>query len=334
MAARLETDGWDGVMVFDSQNLLTDPYVALTLASTSTERLGLGIGVSNTVTRHPAVTAAALVSLHQASNGRAVIGIGRGNSAMFNIGAGPARLAEFEQQVSQLKRYVRGEAVPADELAALAGAETLEQVTKGHAPEASRLTWVDPDASPPVIEVAATGPKVMGIGARLGDRVSVSVGANLDRLAWAAEVVRGSVPAGRPAPSLSAYVSVVAHPDVELARRLAAPEVAMHTHILGMMRSASFPASEADRTIIDRVTSGYDMTRHGDFGPQTEALTDGFIDDNAVVGDPSTCIDKLSAIAGLGYDRIIFMLPLRAAGQVGGIMTAMRDSVLPALAPG
>lgn len=102
MTRRIEDDGWDGVMVFDSQNLLMDPYEALTLSNTSTQVLDLGIGVSKTATRHPAVTAAALISLHQASSSRAVISIGRGNSALLNIGAGPARMGVHSPRFSRI----------------------------------------------------------------------------------------------------------------------------------------------------------------------------------------------------------------------------------------
>ena len=79
-------------MVFDSQSLLCDPYVALTAAASSTERLGLGIGVSNSITRHPAVTASAIASVQELSGGRAVLGLGRGNSSLAYLGAGPATL--------------------------------------------------------------------------------------------------------------------------------------------------------------------------------------------------------------------------------------------------
>ncbi len=50
-AAEIEAAGWDGMLVVDSQNLSGDPYVALALAATATTRLGLGTGVTNSVTR-------------------------------------------------------------------------------------------------------------------------------------------------------------------------------------------------------------------------------------------------------------------------------------------
>ena len=56
-AERAEAAGWDGMAVVDSQNLAGDSYVALAIAAGATEHLGLGTGVTNPFTRHPAVTA-------------------------------------------------------------------------------------------------------------------------------------------------------------------------------------------------------------------------------------------------------------------------------------
>ncbi len=94
-AAALEALGWDGMSLTDSQNLSPDVYVALTIAAQANERLQLGPGVTNPVTRHPAVTASAIAALQQLSGGRAMLGLGRGDSALFNIGRKPAPRAEF-----------------------------------------------------------------------------------------------------------------------------------------------------------------------------------------------------------------------------------------------
>ena len=56
-AQEAEEAGWHGMLVVDSQNLSGDPYVSLALAAVATTRLGLGTGVTNSVTRHAAATA-------------------------------------------------------------------------------------------------------------------------------------------------------------------------------------------------------------------------------------------------------------------------------------
>ena len=97
MAQRAEADGFDGWFVVDSQNLAGDCYVALAQAAAATERILLGTGVTNPYTRHPAVTASAIASVHAASGGRAVLGIGRGDSALAHLGLAPAPVVVFER---------------------------------------------------------------------------------------------------------------------------------------------------------------------------------------------------------------------------------------------
>ncbi len=115
-AQETEAAGWDGMLVVDLQNLSGDPYVSLALAATTTTRIGLGTGVTNSVTRHAAATATAITSVNRISNGRAVLGIGRGDSALAHLGRAPARLAQFERYLRQLQTYLRGEAVSFDEV--------------------------------------------------------------------------------------------------------------------------------------------------------------------------------------------------------------------------
>lgn len=87
VAQHAEAAGWDGLCVVDSQNLSGDAYVALAMAATVTQRIGLGTGVTNSITRQAAVTASAIASVQRISNGRAVLGIGRGDSALAHLGA-------------------------------------------------------------------------------------------------------------------------------------------------------------------------------------------------------------------------------------------------------
>ena len=71
----IEDSGGDGLGVNDSQNLAGDPYAALSLAAHTTNQIGLGIAVTNPITRHPAVTASAIMTVQVESAGRAVLGM-------------------------------------------------------------------------------------------------------------------------------------------------------------------------------------------------------------------------------------------------------------------
>lgn len=143
MAKEIEAAGWDGMLVVDSQNLSGDPYVALALAGAATTRLGLGTGVTNSVTRHAAATATAITSVNRVSSGRAVLGIGRGDSALAHLGRAPARLGQFERYLRQLQAYLRGEAVSFEDIDIPTDmAPPLSGLHLHDAPPASRIAWI------------------------------------------------------------------------------------------------------------------------------------------------------------------------------------------------
>src|SRR5258707_10975072 len=82
----LEGLGFDTVILPDSQNLAPEVWGQLMLAAQATSRIRLGPGVTNSVTRDPAVTASAALSLQVESGGRAAPGVGRGDSSVQRIG--------------------------------------------------------------------------------------------------------------------------------------------------------------------------------------------------------------------------------------------------------
>jgi 5,10-methylenetetrahydromethanopterin reductase len=101
--------GYDFAGHGDSQNLWTDVYVSLAYAATRTSRVRIGTGVTNPVTRHPAVTAGAVTSLQKLSGGRMVLGIGSGDSALSNISERPAKLADLAEYCIAVKQLCAGE---------------------------------------------------------------------------------------------------------------------------------------------------------------------------------------------------------------------------------
>ena len=156
-ARELEEAGWDGMLVVDSQNLSGDPYVSLALAATVTTRLGLGTGVTNSITRHAAVTATSIASVDRVSGGRAVLGIGRGDSALAHLGRAPARLAQFDRYLRHLQTYLKGESVDFDEIdIPKEHAPPASALELHDAPPASRIAWIAGGRKVPV-EVAAPG---------------------------------------------------------------------------------------------------------------------------------------------------------------------------------
>jgi 5,10-methylenetetrahydromethanopterin reductase len=316
-AQEIEAAGWDGMLVVDSQNLSGDPYVSLALAAAATTRIGLGTGVTNSVTRHAAATATAISSVNRVSNGRAVLGIGRGDSALAHLGRAPARLAQFERYLRQLQTYLRGESVSFEEIDIPHDvAPPMSELQLHDAPTASRIGWIAGGAKVPV-EVAASGPKVIALAALHAERVMFALGADPERLAWGIALARqtrkeaGLDPDGI---AFGAYVNMGCHSDRTAARGLVRGGLTTFARFSVMHGKASGPVSTGDRAVLEALRSNYDMRAHtrGD-SRQAGTLTDDFVDRFAIVGPPERCIERLRSLEALGLNKVAISGGMRGA---------------------
>jgi 5,10-methylenetetrahydromethanopterin reductase len=80
IAEEAEGLGFNKCWVYDEGLITHDPYVTLAAMAGQTSKIRLGTGITNPFTRHPGVTAAAITSLDDLSDGRAFLGIGAGGS--------------------------------------------------------------------------------------------------------------------------------------------------------------------------------------------------------------------------------------------------------------
>ena len=294
-ARRAEAAGWDGITFTDSQNLVGDPFVAVALASRATERLQFATGVTNTHTRHPAALANVALTVQEESGGRFVLGIGRGDTALFHLGRPPMPVARFAERLGQVQTYLAGGTVDCD----------------GHA---SRIQWLDRTRQPKVpLDVAASGPRLIDLAARTAERITFAVGADPERVAWALDLARkAAVDAGRDPADISfgAYVNVGCHPDLDAARALIAGGVAAFAHFSAMPGSSGAGLAERDKAVVAEVGRRYDSTRHlRNTADHTAPLAPDFVDRFAVVGPPERCVERLAELAGLGVERFVVTGP-------------------------
>jgi 5,10-methylenetetrahydromethanopterin reductase len=316
-AQEIEAAGWDGMLVVDSQNLSGDPYVALALAATATTKLGLGTGVTNSVTRHAAATATAITSVNRVSGGRAVLGIGRGDSALAHLGRAPARLAQFERYLRQLQTYLKGESVSFEDIDIPHDvAPPMSELHLHDAPPASRIAWIAGGAKVPV-EVAASGPKVIALSGLHADRVMFTLGADVERLKWGIELAkktRKEAGLDPDAIAFGAYVNLGCHTDMEAARSLVRGGLTTFARFSVMHGKANGPVSSGDRAVLEALRSNYDMKAHtrGD-SRQAGALTDDFVDRFAIVGPPERCVERLRSLEALGLDKVAISAAARGA---------------------
>ena len=318
VASRLEGLGYDTVLFSDSQCKAPDVWTALGAAAVQTSSVQLGPGVTNALTRDPSVTASAAATLHHLTQGRAVLPIGRGDSAAHAIGQHPEKLHTFEGKVEMIRKYLAGGAVQ-----------------RGETPEA--IAWLPLALShgPIPLELVPSGPKVAAIAARHADRISFAIGSDPEYLSHFLQETRQQVIAVGRDPSqvkFGAWVNVILNDN----RATALSAVRGSTSIwarFSLMRPdrENLPAPlRKAQVLVDQ----WDMTAHGSADAEhARAVPDSVVDWFAIAGDEQHVFDRLKQLTQIGLDYL-YIVPgeLGFQDEVGkhSIETLAR-SVLPAL---
>jgi 5,10-methylenetetrahydromethanopterin reductase len=306
-AVRAEQLGFDGLGFVDSQNLRGDWVSALAVSADRTTTLRLGPAVSNPVARHPAAVAASLVTLQELAGGRIVFGLGRGDSSMAMIGMSPAPVRDLEVFASTVQRYLGGEGVAFSELPIAPGRDVAKLRLVGHY-EDSRLAFLGQATQPKVpVQIAASGPRVLGVAGRLADGVLVCLGANPARLSWARDMVYAAARDHNRAdlPTMAAVVNIVVDDDVERARRIGRGGLATMLRFASMQSHASGPLSDDDRRQLESISRNYDMTKHGSAAAAHASLSADFLDRFGIFGPASYCAERLAELVELGFSRFL-----------------------------
>src|SRR6476646_9697593 len=142
-----ESQGFEYGWTYDSHILWQDSFPLFALAAEKTEKIKLGHCVTNPGIREPTVTASAYATLHDISEGRMIMGIGRGDSSRRVVGLKPVRIAEFEAACVMIKDLMNGRPVEWN------GKELELQWAKGR-----------PDIP---MHVAGYGPRALGVAGRV-----------------------------------------------------------------------------------------------------------------------------------------------------------------------
>ncbi|MDH4144149.1 MAG: LLM class flavin-dependent oxidoreductase [Acidimicrobiia bacterium] len=171
-----EEVGFDFLGVGDSQSVFRDVWVALSVAAMSTSTLRLGPQVTNPVSRHLVVTASAASSLDELSGGRAVLGVGSGDSALYTVGAPPSTVAGMERALRTLRELTAG-----------------RQVVDGE-----RVWQVHRARRSVPLYLSAEGPRTLRLAGRLADGVVVGLGISPDAVEVSLRhLAEGAAEAGR-----------------------------------------------------------------------------------------------------------------------------------------
>ncbi|MBI3964539.1 MAG: LLM class flavin-dependent oxidoreductase [Chloroflexi bacterium] len=298
----------------DSQSVFRELYATAAVCAQATSQVLIGPTVTNPVTRHPAVAAAGIATVDEISGGRAIFGIGSGDSAILNLGERPTTLAGLREYV----QTVRG----------LLGREECHYQGKR-----VRVTWSERRVP---VYVSAEGPKTLELAGEIADGVIVNLGLQPEIIREAlARIHAGAARAGRDPSSVDVWTlvrvnvcdDVVAGVD-EIKMELAS---SAHHVFRFTLEGKHVPGELADA--IRRVQRGYQPAAHEQLGPSPNAALLGdpvllryLADRFAIVGPPVACAEQLRAVAAAGIQNVLF------TGFVhdrAGLIRALGEQVLP-----
>jgi 5,10-methylenetetrahydromethanopterin reductase len=92
--------------VWDSPALYLDPWVALGVLSREVTATPIGVCVTNPATRHLVVTANAIASLSHATEAGVFLGVGTGDSGVYNLGGRACGLADLRTYVIAIRELL------------------------------------------------------------------------------------------------------------------------------------------------------------------------------------------------------------------------------------
>jgi probable F420-dependent oxidoreductase len=294
-----EENGFDNGWTYDSHILWQESYPLLTLAATKTTRLKLGHCVTNPGIREPTVTASAYATLHDASDGRMVMGIGRGDSSRRVVGLQPVKVAEFERALSMIKDLMNGRPVEWN-------GKELE------------LKWVRKELPEIPMYVAGYGPKALAVAGRVADGIIIQL-ADPEVVQWImATARRAAEEAGRDPSELKCHVCAPSHISDDLAdarNQVRWFPAMVSNHVMDLIERYGWE-SEIPKALTDYVKARkfYDYKDHSRVGAaHGEFVSDEICDRFCVLGTPDEATRKLRELESLGVDH--FNIYLMTHGQ-------------------
>jgi 5,10-methylenetetrahydromethanopterin reductase len=294
MAEAADRFGYDMVGIADTPGNAMDPWVATTLVAAGARRARVALCVTNLVTRHPAVSAAAIASVDLLAPGRAVLGIGVGHSGTRNLGAPSLPPGELADGVTFIKELLRGR--PAS-----------------YRGGSAHLPWVK---QPSPVFLAASHPRSLRAAGATADGAFINYGLSADNVRESgATVIQAATSAGRnPADveiwqiacldchedgaasrrkigAILAFVSAYVMGGGDLARRGVPPQY--HEPLLELRRRYSTRPGDADAALVAEL---------GLFDYLSRRL--------AVCGTPEECLAQVRAAYAAGARRLMFSVSL------------------------
>src|SRR5919107_1789861 len=306
-----EQQGFEYAWTYDSHILWQDSFATLALAADRTEKIKLGHFVTNPGIRDPTVVASWYATMHDISNGRMAMGIGRGDSSRRVVGLQPVKVAEFERRCRMIKDLMNGREVEWND-------KTL------------KLEWVRPELPQIPMWIAGYGPKALAVAGRVADGVIIQL-ADPQIIQWIMDTARKAAEdAGRDPAELKCIVGAPSHitDDIADARDQVRWFPAMvSNHVMDLIEKYGWD-SEIPPALTDFVKARkfYDYKDHSRVGAaHGEFVSDEIAERFTVIGSIDRSIEKLRELESVGVDQ--FNIYLMTEGQEATLETYGREII-------
>jgi len=313
LAERADRYGYAMIGIADTPGNAMDPWISAAIVARSCRHARVALCVTNLLTRHPAVSAAAIASLDLLSHGRALLGIGAGHSGTKNVGLAKSRADELADGVTFIKRLLRGE--PGN----FRGAN-------------AHLPWIK--RAPPVF-LAASHPKPLQAAGRTADGVFVNYGLAADNIRESrVHLAAGAKAAGRAVDDIEIWqiAALDCCEDGNVARAKVGAMLAFlagyvigdkHPERRGVPEPLRFPLLELHRRYSTRPGEA-DIKLVQELG-----LFDYLSRRLSICGDPGDCLAQALAAKAAGAERL--MLTVSLASDPVRTVELFGEHVLPKL---
>lgn len=277
-----------------------DPYIALASWAMVTERIRLGVAVSNPYTRHPIELAQTIATLDEASGGRAVLGLGTGASWRSLIADRWIKPMRYLQESIQVMRELWS--MPQTQF-------------QGVAVSIRDSDWIWP-TEPSVhfrqdipIYLGAGGPQMTRLAARLADGLLIAVFKFLSDVRSQVELFRSAARnAGRDLAALEVAPLVgvwVTDNDDELGvlRRVIAFELSRLGEEVALAQNFNLQAFRAIKQIYARDAADGGVVKYGREPAAQQAapyVTREMLESFALIGTVRECVQQLERYTGVG----------------------------------
>ncbi len=296
MAEAADACGYDMVGIADTPGNAMDPWVATALLAGATRRARVAVCVTNMVTRHPAVSAAAIASVDCLAPGRAVLGIGVGHSGTRNLGVASLPAGELAEGVTFIRELLRGR--PASYRGGTA-----------------HLPWVK---QPSPVFLAASHPRSLRAAGAAADGVFVNYGLDPDDVTQSeSTVVEAARAAGRSPDEVEIWqiACLDCSADGDASRRTIGAILAfVSAYVVGAGDPARRGVPPQHRQPLLELRRRY-STRPGAADAALVAelgLFDYLSRRLAVCGTPEECLVQVRAARAAGARRLMFSVSLAA----------------------